>query len=368
MTHETSSPQMTEDSRDALVGRLFDDGVAALDLVSVYLGDRLGLYRALARDGAATASELARRAGIHPRYSREWLEQQAATGFLEVDDATAEPDRRRYRLSEAHADVLIDPNSPYSMTPLARSVIAATSVLPQLLEAYRTGGGVPWSDYGADMIEAQGDFNRPWLLRSLGTEYLPAIPQVHERLQADPPARVADVACGLGWASIAIARAYPSVHVDGFDLDQSSIDGARRNAEEAGLTDRVRFEARDAGDPAATGQYDLALIVEALHDVSRPVEVLTAMRQMLAPGGVTIVADEKTADVFTAPADSVERLFYGFSITCCLPAAMTDEPSAATGTVMRADTLRRYATDAGFRKIEVLDLAHDALRFYLLTP
>ena len=242
-------------------------------------------------------------------------------------------------------------------------------MLPQLLDAYRSGGGVEWSDYGRDMIEAQGDFNRPWLLTSFGSAYLPAVPDVHQRLTADPPARVADVACGVGWASIAIARAYPNVRVDGFDLDPLSIDLARANAEAAGVADRVTFETRDAGDPAAAGRYDLAVMIEALHDVSRPVEVLEAMRGMLAPGGTAIIADEKTADTFTAPADLTERLFYGFSVTCCLPAAMTEQPSAGTGTVMRANTLRRYAEAAGFRKAEILDdLEHDALRFYRLTP
>ena len=190
------------------------------------------------------------------------------------------------------------------------------------------------------MIEAQGDFNRPWLVNSFGSDYLPAVPDVHERLSADPPARVADVACGVGWASIAIARAYPNVRIDGFDLDPLSIELARANAEAAGVGDRVTFEARDAGHPKAAGRYDLAVMIEALHDVSKPVEVLEAIRGMLAPGGTAIIADEKTADTFTAPADLNERLFYGFSITCCLPAAMTDRPSAGTGTVMRADTLR----------------------------
>jgi 2-polyprenyl-3-methyl-5-hydroxy-6-metoxy-1,4-benzoquinol methylase len=356
-------------SADAMVFRIFEAGVAAFDLLSVVIGDRLGLYKTLARDGSATSGELAARAGIAERYAREWLEQQAASGILVVDDVAAAPDQRRFTLPPGHAEALTDPESPYSIAPMARAFAASAGVLPQLLDAYRSGGGVEWSDYGRDMIESQGDFNRPWLVNSFGSTYLPAVPDVHERLSADPPARVADVACGVGWASIAIARAYPSVRVDGFDLDPLSIDLARANAESAGVDDRVTFETRDAGHPKAAGRYDLAVMIEALHDVSKPVEVLEAMRGMLAPGGTAIIADEKTADAFTAPADLTERLFYGFSITCCLPAAMTDQPSAGTGTVMRADTLRRYAAAAGFRKAEVLDdLEHDALRFYRLTP
>ena len=356
-------------SADALAGRIFEAAVAAFDLLSVVIGDRLGLYAALARGGSASPSELAARAGIAERYAREWLEQQAASGILVVEDQDAAAADRRFTLPAGYAEALIDPDSPSSIAPLARSVAACARVLPELLDAYRTGGGVEWSDYGREMIEAQGDMNRPWLLNSFGTTYLPAVPDVHQRLTADPPARVADVACGLGWASIAIARAYPSVRVDGFDLDPLSIELARANAEAAGVGDRVTFATRDAGDPLAAGRYDLAVMIEALHDVSRPVRILEAIHSMLAPGGSAIIADEKTQDAFTAPADLTERFFYGFSITCCLPAAMTDQPSAATGTVMRADTLKAYAEAAGFRETEILDdLEHDAFRFYRLTP
>jgi 2-polyprenyl-3-methyl-5-hydroxy-6-metoxy-1,4-benzoquinol methylase len=355
-------------SADAFVGRIFEAGVAALDLLSVVIGDRLGLYTSLTRDGSATPGELASRAGIAERYAREWLEQQAASGIVLVEDSAAPPDERRFTLPAGHAEALTKPDSPFSIAPMARAIAACASVLPQLLDAYRSGGGVEWSDYGRDMVEAQGDSNRPWLVNTFGSAYLPAVPDVHERLTSSPPARVADVACGVGWASIAIARAYPNVRVDGFDLDPLSIELARANAEAAGVADRVTFETRDAGDPAAAGRYDLAVMIEALHDLSRPVEVLEAMRVMLAPGGTAIIADEKTADTFTAPADLTERLFYGFSVTCCLPAAMTDQPSAGTGTVMRADTLRKYAEAAGFHKAEILDLEHDALRFYRLTP
>jgi 2-polyprenyl-3-methyl-5-hydroxy-6-metoxy-1,4-benzoquinol methylase len=181
------------------------------------------------------------------------------------------------------------------------------------MEAYRTGGGVAWSDYGPDMIEAQGDFNRPWLVGSFGTELLPAIPGIHERLIADPPARIADVACGIGWASIAIARAYPNVRIDGFDLDESSIELARRNAREAGLSDRLTFQTDDVAQ-AEAGRYDLALIIEAVHDMSQPVEVLSSVRRMLRPDGVALIADEKTEDSFAAPAGESERFFYGFSL------------------------------------------------------
>src|SRR6266511_3476082 len=242
--------QTDEDITGALVGRLFEAALGAVDMVSVYLGDRLGLYRALAERGASTPTELASRAGINERYAREWLEQQAVTGILEVDDAA--------------------------------------KALPKVMEAFRSGGGVEWSDFGPDMIESQGDFNRPWVLNLLGTQYLPSIPEVHARLQADPPARVVDVACGVGWASIAIARAYPKVRIDGFDPDERSVAIARSLAEAAGVDDRVRFEVRDGASIGTEGPYDLAIEIESIHDLSRPVEVLAGIRQSLAPEGTLI--------------------------------------------------------------------------------
>jgi 2-polyprenyl-3-methyl-5-hydroxy-6-metoxy-1,4-benzoquinol methylase len=354
---------------DALVGRLFESALGMMDVLTVYLGDRLGLYRALRDGGPATSAELATRAGIDERYAREWLEQQAATDILDVGGGAAPAASRRYTLPDAYVEPLLNPDSPYSIAPLARSVVAAAKVLPQLMEAFGTGGGVDWSAYGPDMIEAQGDFNRPWLVNSFGGELLPAIPGIHDLLSADPPARVADVACGVGWAAISIARAYPNVTVDGFDLDESSIKLAKENAERAGVADRVTFAVRDAAEPAAAGKYDLAVVIEAIHDLSRPVEVLGAIRKMLRPGGTALIADERTEDAFTAPASEVERMFYGFSVLTCLPAAMTERPTAATGTVMRTDTLRGYATQAGFGGFERLDEpALDMLRFYRLTP
>jgi 2-polyprenyl-3-methyl-5-hydroxy-6-metoxy-1,4-benzoquinol methylase len=365
----TDAPTTPERSADALVGRLFEASIATFEVMSVYLGDRLGLYRALRDGGPATTAELAARAGIDERYAREWLEQQAVADLLDVDDVAAPADRRRYTLPDAYAAALLDLDSPASIVPVARSVVAGARVLPQLLDAFRTGGGVDWTDYGPDMIEAQGDFNRPWLRGSFGSEILPAIPAVHERLVATPPARVADVACGVGWAAIAIATAYPGVRVDGFDLDPSSIELARANAAAAGVDDRVTFAVRDAADPAAVGQYDVAVVVEAIHDLSRPVEVLSAIRAMLRPDGVALIADERTEDKFTAPGSETERIFYGFSVFTCLPAAMTERPTAATGTVIRADTMRDYASAAGFAGFERLDEpALDMLRFYQLTP
>lgn len=352
--------------RDELVGRLFSAGLGMAEVLTVYLGDTLGLYRALERAGAMTASELAKDAGIFERYAKEWLEQQAAAGFLTVDDVSAEAHERRYLLPPGHIEPLLDPESPYSIAPFCKSFVAVSGVIPDLVAAFRSGEAVPWSAYGRDMVEAQGDFNRPWLIGSFATEYLPTIPDVHERLVSEPGARVADVACGVGWAAIALARAYPNITVDGFDLDELSIEIASRNAEEAGVADRVRFEAKDAADPALQSSYDLATVVESIHDMSQPVAVLSAIRGMLKPGGTLIVADERTEDSFTAPASETERVFYAYSVLCCLPSAMDDHTSAATGTVMRRTTFEAYARQAGFDGVSVLPIEHDFLRFYRL--
>ena len=201
---------------------------------------------------------------------------------------------------------------------------------------------------------------------SFATEYLPKVPDVHEELTAG--ARVADVACGVGWAAVSIARGYPATTVDGFDPDEPAIARARANAQDAGVADRVTLQARDAADPSLCGQYDLAVIVEALHDMSRPVDVLASVRRLLAPGGTLIVADERVADAFRAPAGDTERLFYGYSVLDCLPAGMISKPSAETGTVMRRSTLERYASTAGFSAVSVLPIEDDFLRFYRLDP
>ena len=354
--------------RDALAGRLLDATLGLMELGAVYLGDRLGLYRALARSSGMTSAELAAAAGVHERYVREWLEQQAVSGFLEVDAGDRPAEARRYALPAGHAEVLVDPDSLATMVPFAQFGVGVIRVRPALLEAFRTGGGVSWAQFGSDLREAQAATNRPAFLQLLGQAWLPAVPDLHARLQAEPAARVADVACGAGWSAIGLARAYPKARVDGLDLDGPSIELAQANVARAGLTDRVTMMVRDAADPSLAGRYDLVTIFEALHDMSRPVEALRACRQLLAPGGSVLVVDERVSDTFVAPGDQTERLMYGFSILCCLPSGMADQPSAATGTVMRVDTLRRYAAEAGFHTAEVLPIPHDFFRFYRLRP
>src|SRR5207248_11755210 len=178
--------------------------------------------------------------------------------------------------------------------------------------AFRTGGGVPYPDYGQDTREGIAEGNRPMFLNLLGQQWLPAIPDVHARLQADPPACVADVGCGAGLSSLAIARAYPKARVQGFDADEASIALARENAAAAGLADRVSFTLRDASEPPPADRYDLITAFETLHDMARPVEALASMRQMAAEGGAVVIADERVGEQFGGVADATERFMYGF--------------------------------------------------------
>jgi SAM-dependent methyltransferase len=346
-----------ETRRDALVERLFNATLGAFDLFAVYLGDRLGLYRALASRGPMTCEELAAACGIDERYAREWLEQQAVTGVLEVSDG-------RFSLPAGHDEALIDEASLAFAAPFARFAAAVARPLPALVEAFRGGGGIPYADYGEDLCEAQASFTRPLFEQLLGSEWLPSVLDVDARLLSSPPARVADLACGAGLSSIAIARAYPRVFVDGVDLDPASIALARQNLAGSGVEDRVSFMLGDAASPRLSGRYDLVTVFEALHDMSEPVSVLRAARGLLAPGGCVIVADERVADSFSAPGDDVERLYYGFSVLHCLPVGM---PGAGTGAVMRVDTVRSYAREAGFADVEVLPIDNDFWRFYRLT-
>ena len=296
------------------------------------------------------------------------MEQQAVTGILTVDHAGAPIAGRRFALPAGYEAVLVDPNSLTAMALTAQIFAGCLKPLPQLLEAFRSGGGVPYEDYGVDLLEGQAGSTRPQFRHLLAQEWLPAMPDVHARLLSEPPARVADVGMGVGWSSIAIARGYPSVQVDGFDLDAASVEVATRNAASVGMSDRVTFHVRDAGDPGLAGRYDLAITIECIHDMSDPVAVLGAMRRLVGEGGTVLVVDERVAERFTAPGDEMERFMYGFSILHCLPVGMVEQPSEGTGTVMRESTMRGYAGEAGFQAIEVLPIAHDSFRFYRLRP
>jgi 2-polyprenyl-3-methyl-5-hydroxy-6-metoxy-1,4-benzoquinol methylase len=352
-------------TEEALTSRLLQSTIHSLELFSIYLGQELGLYSTLASGARVTPPELARAAGIAPRYAREWLEQQAVAGLLRVEAADAQPDDRRYWLPDEHVNVLVTKDHPAHLAPLAQMVAGIGGVLERVVQAYRSGGGVSYTLFGAAFRKGQSGINRPAFLADLVERWIPAAPALHERLMSSP-SRVADVGCGAGWSSIAIARAFPHAEVVGFDADEASVGDARNNAAAAGVT--VTFEASDATRVAESGPFDLMLVLEALHDMSRPVEVLRALRAALAPGGTVLIADEKVAEHFHAPADDTERLMYGWSVVHCLPVSLAETPSAAIGTVIRPSTIRELAAAAGFARAEALPVDGGFFRLYQLRP
>lgn len=359
------SPPPIDVTAAQVAERLLASALGFADILAVYLGDRLGWYRSLAAEGPATAAELAERTSTSHRYAREWLEQQAVTGVLSVDDhGAAEFPERRFTLPPGAAEALTDEHSLNYLAPLARMLGAVGPALPALLAAYRTGGGVSWADFGDDARDGQADMNRPWF------DELPRafaeVDSIHSLLSRSG-ARVADVGTGAGWSSIALARAYPLLRVDGFDIDDPSIERARAHAIEAGVSDRVRFHNADGSGISQVGPFDAAFAFECIHDMPQPVEVLADMRRAVSDDGPVIVMDEAVAETFTAPGDDVDRLMYAYSLFICLPDGLSHRPSVGTGTVMRPDTLRGYAREAGFTDIEILPIEDFAsFRFYSL--
>lgn len=350
---------------DALVERIFEATVGSLELISVHLGRQLGLYRTLADAGPLTSSDLAGAASIDERYAREWLEQQAVAGFVEVDDPAVDAAKRRFSLPAEHARVLVDPVDGAHVGPFAEMVVGIAGVLPEVVEAYRSGDGVPYTRYGGPFRDGQGAINRPAFTHELA-KWIRAAPDVHERLSADPPAKVADLGCGQGFSTLALARAYPKAQVTGVDSDEASVADARRLAEEEPDLGNVAYALSDASELATSGPYDLICVFEALHDMAHPAEVLAAARAALAEDGAVLVADERVAEQFTAPGDPVERIMYGWSVSHCLPASRVEADSAALGTALRPSTVRDLGAKAGFGQFETLPIENDFFRFYLL--
>jgi SAM-dependent methyltransferase len=352
-----------DDSASGFADRIFASALGYFDIAAIYLGLRLGIYRVLAdAPSSLTAAEVAAGAGVAERYAREWLEQQATRGLVVADVG---PDVSRFRLPAGHAEALLDGDSLAYVGATVGQLMSVRNAIGPLEEAFRSGGGVPSDAYGAESVEGQGGSNRPTFLTTLPNEWLPAIPEIHDRLR-DAPARVADVGCGTGWSSIAVALAYPLATVDGSDPDELAVTIAGANAAAAGVDDRVRFHHEDAARLADHGPFDVAMAFECLHDMARPVDVLRAAHDALVDGGPMLVVDERTNETFTGEMDEREAYYYGWSLLDCLPTGMYEQPSAGTGAVMRPSTMRRYAEEAGFAGLDVLPIEHDSFRLYLL--
>jgi len=360
---EAPAVQPAVQTADDIAGRVLQSALGAAETMAIYLGDRLGWYRSLAAEGSATAAELAARTGTNARYAREWLEQQSVTGLLVADDSE-DAAARRYEITDAAAEALTDGRSLAYSSPLSRMFAAVGAQLPALLEAYRTGGGVSWQQLGEDAREGQADMNRPWF------DKLPSVfAEVGhlDRALSAPAARIGDVGMGAGWSSIALAKAYPHLRVDGFDVDAPSVEQARANALASGVADRVHFHLASGDALEQHGPYDAAFAFECIHDMSQPIDVLHAMRRSVKDDGLVIIMDEAVGDRFGVPGAELDAVMYSFSLFVCLPDGMSDQPSAATGTVMRPDTLRDYAEAAGFEDLTILPIEGFGFwRFYEL--
>lgn len=355
-----------EQQTGAFVERVFGSLNGALDLYVIDIGVRLGLYEALSA-GPATSYELAERTGCAERYVREWLEQQTVSGVIEVADATADAADRKYALPLAHQEPLCDHDSPAFVGALAGCATELGPAVTWLAKAFRDGEGVPLERYGESFVRLQGAMTRPMYTHALTEVWLPALADIDARLRADPPARIADLACGVGLAAVAMARHYPAVTADGFDNDETSIAIARHNAAEAGVADRVRFQVRNLSDNGTDdGVYDVVTILEAVHDMARPVDALRAAKGMLADGGRLIVADEHAGDSFAEPGP-IDGFLYAVSILACLPQSMAEQPSAAIGAVIRPSTMSALAAEAGFSATTNLPIEDDFWRFYELV-
>ncbi|MFF1528831.1 class I SAM-dependent methyltransferase [Cellulomonas sp. NPDC058312] len=349
-------------STPEVAARVLAASLGAQEMAALHAGERLGWYRALAQHGPCTADGLAGLTGTHARYVREWLEHQAAAGFV-----TAAGDR--FALTPGAVEVLTDADSPSYLAPLGRLHAASGRVVDDLHAAYRHGGGVSWERLGADARAAQAALNRPFFLHGLADLLASTVPELDARLRSG--ARVVDVGCGEGWSAVGLALAHEALDVTGVDLDEASVAAGRRHAVAHGVEDRVRFVAADAATlGAAVGAggraFDVVTAFECVHDLADPVAVLAAARALVAADGWVLVVDERVDPEPTTPAGVLDRWCYGFSLTVCLPDGLSHAPSAGTGTVMRPATLAGYARAAGFSALDVLPVEHDLFRFYRL--
>ena len=295
ITEVETTPQAVEE----LAGRIFMEGVGALHLGSVYIGVKHGLFAVLAEDEPLTANALAARTGLDGWYVREWLQAETTAGLLLADDDDLA--KASFTTAPGVSETLVNETDPAFVGGLPLAAAAAYSVMPELLKAFRSGAGVPYASYGADAVEAQAALNRPAFVNELVAEWIPQIPDVAALLaDSSRVTRVADVGCGLGWAAIELAKAYPHLRVNGYDTDEESITRARRNAADAGVSGRVTFDVVDASSPYGDGRYDLVLFFECVHDMAHPVEAIAQAKAALAEGGTVIVMDERVGETLNA--------------------------------------------------------------------
>jgi SAM-dependent methyltransferase len=330
---------------EAFVGRAIQEVGAALNCALVVMGDKLGYYRALADRGPLTPAELAEATGTDEHYAREWLNAQAAGEFVDYDPAT-----RRYTLPAEHAVALTDETSPAFLPGFFQIAHGTISDAATAIAAARTGDGVGWHQHGTDVHVGCERFFRPGYVANLVQSWLPALDGVVEKLERG--ARVADVGCGHGASTVLMAQAYERSTFVGSDYHRESVAVARERAAEAGVADRVRFEAAPATGYAGEG-YDLVTMFDCLHDMGDPVGAARRVRESLAPDGTWMIVEPAAGDRVEENLHPVGRAYYGFSTLLCTPASLSQEVGLALGTQAGPARIRDVATAAGFTRFRV---------------
>jgi 2-polyprenyl-3-methyl-5-hydroxy-6-metoxy-1,4-benzoquinol methylase len=325
------------------VGKAVGDLGSALTAGLVVVGDRLGLYRAMAHSGPQTPAELAAKTGTTERMVREWLNAQAASGYVTFDAAT-----QRYELPDEQAEALANEDSPANVLGGFQMIVSTLRAEPKITEAFRTGAGVGWHEHDPGVFEGVERFFRPGYAANLVQSWIPALDGVEEKLQAG--ARVADVGCGHGASTIVMAQAYPNSTFVGFDYHGPSIDAARKRAAEAGVTDNCTFEVAAAKDYPGHG-YDLVTHFDCLHDMGDPQGAAAHVLQSLAPDGTWMVVEPFANDEVGDNLNPVGRVFYSASTFICTPTSLSQEVGAALGAQAGEARLGEVITGAGFTRV-----------------
>jgi SAM-dependent methyltransferase len=327
---------------EAFVFRAVDEVGATLNAALVVMGDKLGLYRALAGAGPLTPQELADRTDTAERYVREWLNNQAAGGYVEYD-----PETGRYLLPPEQAMALTDENSPAYIPGFFQIAIGSVLDSPRITEVVRTGEGIGWGDHVHDVHEGCERFFRPGYNANLIGSWLPALDGVVEKLERG--AKVADVGCGHGASTILLAQAFPNSTFVGSDYHDGSIETARQRAEEAGVADRVTFEVAPAAGFSGTG-YDLVTMFDCLHDMGDPTGAARHVRETLAADGTWMIVEPAAGDRVEDNLNPVGRAYYGFSTLLCTPASLSQEVGLALGAQAGEARIRDVVTGGGLTR------------------
>jgi SAM-dependent methyltransferase len=333
---------INEEKMNELLGKFLNDFGATFHSAMAVIGDKLGLYKALAKSGPLTAEELAMRTGTNERYVREWLASQAAGGYANYEAST-----RRFFLTEEQAFALTDENGPVFLPGAFQLALSAVMSEPRILTAFKTGEGVGWHEHDPGLFEGCERFFRPGYAANLANSWIPALEGVEDKLKAG--AGVADVGCGHGASTILLAQVYPKSTFVGFDYHERSIEYARNKAKEAGVSDRVTFEVAKAKDYPGN-DYDLVAFFDALHDMGDPVGAAHHVLRSLKSDGTWMIVEPFANDHVEENLNPIGRIFYSASTLLCTPASRSQEVGLGLGAQAGEARIREVVTTGGFKR------------------